>query len=116
MLKRLYEKHDGFLTSNSKWTAVRLTDFTCLEKATGTDEQVLKQKRNNIEGMLDIISELIYKDQRKYNRITSEACMTFLKLARTSFVDGSQPLDKLYLLHSHTFLKEAQDLMPHLRM
>lgn len=107
-IKNFKSEHLGFLTSNSKWTAVRLTDFTCLEKATGTDEQVLKQKRNNIESMLDIISELIYKDQRKYNRITSEACMTFLKLARTSFVDGSQPLDKLYLLHSHTFLKEAQ--------
>jgi len=107
-IKNFNSGHLGFLTTNSKWTAVRLTDFTCLEKATGTEEQILKQKRNNIEGLLDIISELVYKDQNKYNRITSEACMTFLKLARNSFVDGSQPLDKLYLLHSHKFLKEVQ--------
>jgi len=107
-IKHFKSGHLGFLTTNSKWTAVRLTDFTCLEKSTGTDEQILKQKRNNIEGMLDIISELIYKDQSKYNRITSEACMTFLKLVRNSFVDGSQPLDKLCLLYSHKFLKEVQ--------
>merc|ERR1712127_291492 len=107
-IKHFKSGHLGFLTTNSKWTAVRLTDFTCLEKSTGTDEQILKQKRDNIEGMLDIISELIYKDQSKYNRITSEACMTFLKLVRNSFVDGSQPLDKLCLLYSHKFLKEVQ--------
>jgi len=98
----------GFLTSNSKWTAVRLTDFTCLEKTTGTEEQIVRAKRANIGAMLDIISGLLYKDQSKYNRITSEACMTFLKLARNSFVDGNQPLDKLYLLNSHKFLKEMQ--------
>jgi hypothetical protein len=98
----------GFLTSNSKWTAVRLTDFTCLEKTTGTEEQIIRAKRANIGAMLDIVSGLLYKDQSKYNRITSEACMTFLKLARNSFVDGSQPLDKLYLLNSHKFLKEMQ--------
>lgn len=98
----------GFLTSSSKWTAVRLIDFTCLEKISGTDEQILKQKRNNIGALIDIISGLLYKDQSKYTRITSEACMTFLKLVRNSFVDGQQPMEKLQLLYSHKFLKDLQ--------
>merc|ERR1712117_966654 len=92
----------------AKWTAVRLIDFTCLEKISGTDEQIMKQKRNNISALLDIVSGLLYKDQSKYTRITSEACMTFLKLVKNSFVDGQQPLEKLHLLHSHKFLKDLQ--------
>lgn len=107
-IKNFNSSQLGFLTSNSKWTAVRLTDFTCLEKTSGTEEQIVRVKRANIGAMLDIVSGLLYRDQSKYNRITSEACMTFMKLARTSFVEGSQPLDKLYLLNSHQFLKEMQ--------
>merc|ERR1719461_633021 len=108
MIKNFNSSQLGFLTSSSKWTAVRLIDFTCLEKMSGTEEQILKQKRQNVGALLDIISSLLYKDQSKYTRITSEACMTFLKLVRNSFVDGQQPMEKLYLLFSHKFLKDLQ--------
>merc|ERR1712038_1502320 len=107
-IRKFNEKQLGFLTATSKWSAVRLIDFTCLENQTGTDEQILKQKRNTVGALLDIISGLLYKDQSKYTRITSEACMTFLKLVRNSFVDGQQPMEKLYLLYSHKFLKDLQ--------
>merc|ERR1712178_176452 len=108
IIKNFNSSQLGFLTSSSKWTAVRLIDFTCLEKMSGTEEQILKQKRQNVGALLDIISSLLYKDQSKYTRITSEACMTFLKLVRNSFVDGQQPMEKLYLLYSHKFLKDLQ--------
>merc|ERR1712038_2228331 len=107
-IRKFNEKQLGFLTATSKWSAVRLIDFTCLENQTGTDEQILKQKRNTVGALLDIISGLLYKDQSKYTRITSEACMTFLKLVRNSFVDGQQPMEKLPLLFSHKFLKDLQ--------
>merc|ERR1719461_2449903 len=108
IIKNFNSSQLGFLTSSSKWTAVRLIDFTCLEKMSGTEEQILKQKRQNVGALLDIISSLLYKDQTKYTRITSEACMTFLKLVKNSFVDGNQPMEKLQLLHSHKFLKDLQ--------
>jgi len=108
IIKNFNSSQLGFLTSSSKWTAVRLIDFTCLEKMSGTDEQILKQKRQNVGALLDIVSGLLFKDQSKFTRITSEACMTFMKLVRNSFVDGQQPMEKLYLLFSHKFLKDVQ--------
>jgi len=108
IIKNFNSSQLGFLTSSSKWTAVRLIDFTCLEKMSGTEEQILKQKRQNVGALLDIVSGLLFKDQSKYTRITSEACMTFMKLVRNSFVDGQQPMEKLYLLFSHKFLKDNQ--------
>jgi len=98
----------GFLTSNSKWSTVRLTDFTCLEKISGTVEQMARAKRNCIGKMLDIVWDLLYRDSEKYTRLTSSDCMTFFKLARNSFVNGNQPLERIHLLESHNFLKNVQ--------
>merc|ERR1711937_116657 len=69
-------------------------------------------RRANIGGLVSIINRLLYKDSSKFNRIISEQCLTFLKLVRTSFVEGEQSLDKLVLLFSHDFLKTPQAVEP----